>query len=63
MIEVETSLAALRRQVETQMRMWKQTHEVHEVPLLTLTYAQSIDGSIAAKRGECSNRQRHWKDR
>lgn len=62
-MEVEASLAALSRQVETQMRTWKQTHDAQEMPLLTLTYAQSIDGSIAAKRGEWSNRQLYRENR
>lgn len=52
MMEVEATLAALKRQVETEMQTWKQKHESNEMPMVTLTYAQSIDGSIAAKRGE-----------
>jgi predicted nucleic acid-binding protein len=52
---VEAMLQDVRRQVTEAQESWRQrSTEDKEVgmPFITLTYAQSIDGSLTAERGE-----------
>ncbi|KAG6594243.1 RIB7, arfC [Phytophthora cinnamomi] len=45
-------LQDVRRQVCEAQERWKRTNEKDPVPFVTLTYAQSIDGSLTAERGK-----------
>lgn len=50
-MQVEDVFAAVSRAVESDKEAWGRQREHAQLPHLTLTYAQSIDGSIAAERG------------
>jgi hypothetical protein len=55
-MQVEEVLATVTRIVKDDEAAWKRESERNRLPRLTLTYAQSIDGSIAAERGICGLR-------